>query len=245
MGEEPGGRGAAVPWRCSLDRSCSYESDALAIDTSHVCLLVRAADRLAVEEPLLSDRFQELLASHECAGRHRLMSSLTLLSHEREMNLASPDCALRLYGQLPIGALDPIESVDAGAGDDLPEGLPGERDRTLAAAAVAVSNGAEQTVMVVTDDESLGDWIAEIAAGMSDIDVALLPASSVDLLGRMHACGSIGTSVVMAVGDAETAHLNIRVMDAGLRQRKLARLNQMVVAAATRDAKRGVGYERY
>jgi hypothetical protein len=245
MGKELGGREAAVRWRCSLDRSCSYESDALAIDTSHVCLLVRAADRLAADEPTLSDRFQELLASHACAGNHRLVSSLTLLSHEREMNLASADSAPRLYGQLPIGALDPIEGVDAGPGDDLPAGLPGERDRTLAAAAVAVSNGAEQTVMVVTDDESFADWIAEIAAGMSDIDVALLPASSVDLLGRMHACGSIGTPVVTAVGDAETAHLNVRVMDADLRQRKLARLNQMVVAAATRDAKRGVGYDRY
>jgi hypothetical protein len=63
---------------------------------------------------------------------------------------------------------------------------------------------------------------------------------SIELLDRMHACGTIDTPVVTAVSDAEARHLVARVMNAGLRQRKLRRLNQMVVAAATRDAKRGV-----
>ncbi len=239
MGEQPDGGPASARWRCALDRRCSYYSDALAIDTSHVCVLVRAASLLAADEPTLADRFRELLVSHACDGHHRLMTSHTLLSNDREMNLASPDSAPRRYGDLPLGSLDPIESIDGGPGDGLPPGPPGERDRTLAAAAVAVSNAEEQTVMVVTDDEALADWVAEVAAGMGDIDVALLPASSIDLLGRMHACGTIGTPVVTAVSDAESAHLDNRIIDAGLRQRKLARLNQMVVAAATRDAKRG------
>jgi hypothetical protein len=59
----------------------------------------------------------------------------------------------------------------------------------------------------------------------------------------MHTCGSIATAVVEAISDAERDHLETRNITERLRQRKLRRLEQMVVAAATRDAKRGVAYE--
>lgn len=205
-------------WPCALDGRCSYYSDALVIDTSHVCLLVRAASLLAADDPPLAERFRELLVSHMCDGHHRLMSSQALLSDEREMNLASPDSAPRRYGDLPL-ALNVIESIDGGSGEGLPSGPPGERDRTLVVAAVAVSGAEEQTVMVVTDDEELADWVAKIAAGMGDVDVAILAASSVDLLGRMHACGTIDLQVVTAVGDAEGAHLNGRMIGFHRRRR--------------------------
>jgi hypothetical protein len=124
MDDEAGDGPGAPRWPCALDRRCSYYSDSLAIDTSHVCVLVRAAGMLAADQPTLGERFGELLASHGCAGRHRLMSSMALLSGEREMNLASPLSAPRLYGELPLDALDVIESIDAGLGEDLPYGPP-------------------------------------------------------------------------------------------------------------------------
>lgn len=227
-----------VAGTCALDRRCSFDSDGLAIDTSHVCVLVRAAQLLALENSSIAERFGELLVSHACAGGHRLMSSRTLLTEPSEMNLASADSAVRKYGDLPIDALDLVEPIDGGPGVDLPPGAPRDRDRTLVAAAMGVSDDREQTVMVVTDDEALADWVAEIAAGMTDLEVDILAATSVELLGRMHACGSLDLQVVAAVGDSETEHLNARVMDEELRQRKLARLNRMVVAAAALEAKR-------
>jgi hypothetical protein len=77
---------------------------------------------------------------------------------------------------------------------------------------------------------------------MGNVEVAILPALSIELLDRMHACGAIDTHVVTAVSDAESTHLGLRLMNAGLRERKLRRLSRMVVAAATRDAKRGLTY---
>ena len=97
--------------------------------------------------------------------------------------------------------------------------------------------------MVVTDDEALVDWIRELAAAMGDAEVAILSAPSIELLGKMHACGAVDTVVVTAVSDAERIHLSTRSIGEGLRQRKLQRLEQMVVAAATRDAKRDVDNE--
>lgn len=170
------------------------------------------------------------------------MSSRVLLTDDTEMNLASPRSAPRIYGDLPAGALGMIDSVDAGNGDNLPVGPPGDRDRTLAASALAVAQGGRETVMVVTDDEALADWIAGMAAAMGDVDVAILPAPSIELLDWMHACGAISTPVVTAVSDAEHSHLLERDISAGLREQKLRRLNQMVVAAATRDAKRDLNH---
>lgn len=235
--------GSAARWLCALDRRCSFASEALAVDTSHVCVLVRAASLLACDEPTLAQRFQELLTSHTCGGSHRLMTSQALLSNDNEMNLASPHSALRRYGDLPIGSLELIEPVEGGNGNDLPLGVPGDRDRTLVAAAVVVSDAEGGMVMVVTDDEALADWVAEIAAGMSDADVDIWPASSIDLVDRMHECGAIGTPVVEAVSDAETTHLADCVLSLDLRQRKLARLSRVVVAAAARDARRDARHE--
>jgi hypothetical protein len=133
-----------------------------------------------------------------------------------------------------------VNPVDGGDGSELPVGSPGDRDRTLAAAALSVTRAGHETVMVVTDDEALADWIAGIAAAMGDVDVAILAALSIELMDRMHACGAIDTPTVAAVSDAEGAHLMGRLMNEALRERKLRRLNQMVVAAATRDAKREV-----
>jgi hypothetical protein len=148
---------AGAHWPCALDQSCSRYSDSLAIDTSHVCVLVRAAKLLADDDTRLADRFRDLLVSHTCSGQHRLMTSRTLLSTDSEMNLASPSSAPQLYGDLPSNSLDVVDSVDGGSGDDLPIGTPGDRDRTLVAAAVSVMKEGQETVMVVTDDEALAE----------------------------------------------------------------------------------------
>jgi alkanesulfonate monooxygenase SsuD/methylene tetrahydromethanopterin reductase-like flavin-dependent oxidoreductase (luciferase family) len=179
-------------WPCALDKRCSRFSDALAVDTSHVCVLVRAARLLEDDARTLADRFVELLRAHSCAGQHRLISSRALLAADTEMNLSSPTCAPLIYGYLPPGALDLLESVDGGSGNDLPEGSLGDRDRTLAAAALVVADGGRETVIVVTDDEALADWIRELAAAMGDAEVAILPAPSIELLSQMHACGAVG-----------------------------------------------------
>src|SRR2546422_961696 len=102
---EPHQHGGAQ-WPRDLDKSCSRYSDTLAIDTSHVSVLVRAARLLAADAPALADRFRDLLRSHTCSGQHRLMSSRTLLTSDTEMNLANPRSAPQLYGHLPTNALD-------------------------------------------------------------------------------------------------------------------------------------------
>jgi hypothetical protein len=224
-------------WECALDTRCSWFSAGLALDTSHVCVLVRAAVELARYEPAIADRFHDLLVAHACGGSHDLMTSRTLIENDRELNLASSECALRKFGDLPVGALAGVSVVDGGSGEDMPAPI-GERDKTLVAAAIVASERHRGSVIVVTDDEAMADWVSSVAAGMTDLDVGILSATSIDMIDRLHDCGAVDTTVVAAIADMETQYQAQRAIPAGLLKRKLERIRRMAIAAGTRDAKR-------
>lgn len=218
---------------CSLDRRCSLYADGLALDTSHICVLARAAVALALGGSTVAEHFGQLLEAHRCAGQHRLVTSRTLC--EDEMDLADPDSIPRRFADLPVDALDAIECLDDQSVNTIegtPNGLRG-RDVTLVHVADACSVGGH--VLLVTDDEDLVDATLEMATGLSDAQVAIWPQHSIVFLGGLHRCGALTLDTLIAVADAEETYAIDRWVDDELRHTKMIRIRDTLNEAVLRE----------
>jgi hypothetical protein len=220
---------------CVLDRSCSGEMDVLIVDSSHVYMLARGAEALAVANPTSGDRAHELISAHQCGGQHRLATSSTVKS--AELNLADGKCKLHAVAKLPLDALDDIEALDDGGGTLAADGAVGDRDTTLVLVGEALGDNGAFT-MLLTDDEKLYDWSLHRLAQESDETVSFFPRHSVEFLGELHRCNAISFQNLTEIADAQERHLTDWLRDEPFLHQKLQRIRRVMNRAALLAARR-------
>jgi hypothetical protein len=220
---------------CSLDRNCCAESEALALDTSYVCVLSRAALEVANQDSL-GTVFRQLLTIHNCGGEVRLVTSRTLCA--TELNLANPDAPPRRFAALPPDSLDELleclDDEDVSELPDPPEGV-GQRDLTLLAAVAQLTD--EGLVTLVSDDERLIVWCQELLVQMPDANVGVWPRYSIDYLGALHECGALTFDTLLVIVEREEEYA-YEQWTGSLRQRKLKRIRDVYLKAGYREAQR-------
>jgi hypothetical protein len=220
---------------CTADCSCTSYATVLAVDTSHLCCL----GRLASQQPDEAASFVGLVSVHLCGGARELVTSSELLIEE--LDLAKADCPVRTYApSAPIDSLDCIKSVAAPAAEVLrlsaltcesPDGgtiSVGSRDVTLVVAAEQA--GQDSDVVLVSDDEDLLLWQAEM---LFEGEVAAMPLHVLQLISQMVSCGALPVTAFLDAAEAESQHYEELTAPAAWKiARKRGRLERLTNAVA-------------
>lgn len=195
------------------------------IDTSHLCVLARAASRLELDSAPSGQVFDDLLGIHYCNGQRSAVTSNTVYTEEQD--LTQPQCPLHLYATLPPTALDgKVDPWHDNSYRKFDHGEVGDRDQTLVAVAdIATDNG--QTTQLLTDDLSLYQWVWNLAA--TD-QLAAFPELSIVFIGKLAQCGALSPIEVASIAEAEEIHLAGRVLSEAFRQRKQQKINAVIGA---------------
>lgn len=197
----------------------------LAIDTSHLCVLARAAKQLAHQANTMSDAFLELLDVHYCGGQRCALTSETL-RHE-EQDLSNPDCNILVYADISSDSLDEKLQVWSDYQSHPFANTPvDDRDRTLLAVAHAAAT-AGHDVVLLTDDMLL--YQSGFELGLDD-SFAAWTLLSIVFLGWLARCGALDPDDVAAIADAEEDHLNSRHIPPELYQDRYEKLISVVNA---------------
>jgi hypothetical protein len=224
-----------VPPQCLQSAKCSEYSEALVLDTSHLCVMARLAHRLA-NAAAEAELFAGLLEIHRCYGRHRLITSREVFSIE--LNLSDPDCPIRQFAELPPDALDALEKIDGDPSGTLFSLTIGDRDRTLLAAAVEAAQ--EGMAMLLTDDEQLFTEGLDLLTAGTEAESAVLPRHSIDFFGSLYECRAISFAVLASSAEAEEEYLETRrtQISAKRHRDKLERIRTRLNQAAILEARR-------
>lgn len=222
---------ASYPGCLSADRRCTDQVSILALDTSHLYVLLRMA--LLLDAVDARARLLALIDAHACHSTRRLVASSYLVDAEITA-LPEGDRARQLAGYLTSADLETrIELYDDGAWSDLPEQCPdgglnfGNGDRRWVACAEAAGAALDEDAILVTDDE---DLILNMLHCVVEGLTATMPVHTVPLLLRLFDCGVLHVRDLEAMLEAEEARLRDDVL---MQDRKRAiKLERLAGAAA-------------
>ena len=231
--------GCGVPLACAADCRSTYGVRLLALDTSHLFVLMRTARRLqpsAVKAALL-----QLIDAHACDTRRRLVASDFVIAYEV---LAIPSTPGDAHVSSFLSAADVSQRMvmhDDSTWTDLPSHCPspsgrqfGEGDRRWVACLEAAAASQDDAAYIAADDEDLLLNVRDcVEAGQIDS----MPIHTTDLLWRLKVCGAVGLEVIEAMLEAEEARIHA---DAAMQDRKrsikLERLDRVAARVGLADA---------
>lgn len=177
----------------------------LAVDTSHLCVVARAADKLSDQADTTVEAFLSLLGIHYCGGQRCAITSQTL--HQQEQDLSDSACSILAYAQLPPDCLDGKLEV----WDDEPphpfENAPvNQRDRTLLAVADKAATSGHD-VALLTDDMALHECGRDLTLNGSLAATTLL---SIVFFGKLARCEALEPEQVATIAQVEEDRLQGR-----------------------------------
>jgi hypothetical protein len=190
------------------DCRCTEGTRVLAVDTSHLYVLWRAAKLLAPTS--VKDVLLAMIDAHSCCGTRHLVSSAAVLARE------VTGCAAAAKAPELSNVLGPEDlEVRFSTHDDshwaaLPGHCPpggrifGDFDRRLVASAESAGTDFDEDVYLATDDE---DLLLNLTDCLGDDLVASMPIASVELLLRLVDCEALDVAQLEAVLEAEDARL--------------------------------------
>jgi len=152
-----------------------------------------------------------------------------------ELDLSAPGCTVRVYAtSVRADALDGI--VTRRAAEDPCWGsaqpVPGDRDRTLVAAAVAYAAETGRDVIIVTNDEVLLKWAQHLAV---DYSVELWAENSYSVLGMFLGCGALTEDELDVIFENEVAFQRSRTdVSQATRLQKELRMREAIRDAVPR-----------
>jgi hypothetical protein len=199
----------------------------LALDTSHLCVVARAAEKLSDQTDNTAQAFSELLDIHYCGGQRYALTSETL--HQQEQDLSDSCCSILLYAQVPPDCLDGKLEV---WNDDPPHPFENtavnERDRTLLTVADRAATSGHH-VALVTDDMLLYQRGRDLTLNGSLAAMTLL---SIIFIGALATCGALEPEQVATIAQVEQDHLDNRHLTTGFYQMKREKIVAVVNALA-------------
>lgn len=217
---------------CPGDGSCT-ECNAIAIDTSHLTFLARAAQRLERAELQRDELLFRLVQVTACFRADRLVTAEAMF--DREIDPRGENS--RVLGVLGVDVLED--------GTDWSVLIARARRRradelTLAAARIhqgdmdcellghSLAEADERSVRLVTNDENLRVSAIKLLEHLRRTDRApkadFMVIDSVDLMKRLVGCRAISMDVMEGALLAEWDHVSERDMDERKRRKKLDRL---------------------
>lgn len=186
--------------RCCVDCSCTRGCGLLAVDASHLWVLIRTARKASTNlRPALST----LVEAHRCLGMRTLISSLHLIDTEVRPALADEEIA----ADQVVNSLD---ARDDAAWTGLPTHCPpgglvfDEGDRRLLASANAACAQYGDDAWLVTDDE---DFFQNVLRCIDEEQTAVWPVVSPKLLLYLFRCGALDRQQMEALLEAEQERL--------------------------------------
>lgn len=233
-----GSRAACALTCARADCSCTDGARVLAIDASHLYVLLRAARILSPNAVKLC--VLALLDAHSCnEGRH-LVSSDHLVANEIAV-MPEAGHARELASFLNVDDVEArLSRYDDSQWDRLPTHCPdggrvfGEGDRRLVACAESASVQLDEYAYIATDDE---DLIMNIYHCFDESFTAVIPVASVTLLLHLVQCGALGAEHLEAVLEAEDLRLQgDTVMQERKRRAKEERLDNVAATLAMMSA---------
>lgn len=194
---------------CPADCQCTGYAQALAVDASHIFVLVRLVQRLCDSQDA-HRAVLDVLGNHTCGGERTLVSSDECLKMEvTGFGKAGPPPELAAY----VTSIDAdllFRSFSDSGWENLPPNFTSDRSRTfddrdrrLAQAACAAAESLDSEACLVTDDE---DFFQNLLTCI-DRGLGVVPIHSARLVADLHSCGALSDEVLEALLDTETARL--------------------------------------
>lgn len=214
----------------------------LAVDTSHVSLVARAASRLQGNGSS-QGRFRRLISLSRCGLSRALVTSTAI--RDLELDLTDPSCPPRKYAELEpadLGSLGFVEATDGVVLTNPPEGV-GDQDWSLLAISRQIAADGSG-VILLSNDEALLNW-AHDEFFFSGSELEVVPVHSLDFLGHMHTCGAIAFDELAEISEGERQHLESRLREGTLEEPlasvKIQRAKDVLNRAAMTEARRRQG----
>jgi hypothetical protein len=231
--------GHCIPLACAADCSSTYGVRLLALDTSHLFVLMRIARRL--QPSTIKVALLQLIDAHTCHSRRHLVASDYVVAHEVLAIPSTPDDA---HVSSFLSAADISQRMvmhDDSAWPDLPSHCPspsgrqfGQGDRRWVACLEAAAGSHDDAAYMATDDE---DLILNVRDCVEAGQIDSMPIHTTDLLWRLKVCGAVGLEVIEAMLEAEEARIHA---DAAMQERKrsikLERLDRVAAKVGLADA---------